>query len=65
VFLDNDSNQGLIKNQLDKLVTMAREKGMAVGIGHARPNTLAVLKKEIPELLAEGFKFEFVSQHVK
>ena len=49
VFLDNDSNQGLIKNQLDKLVTMAREKGMAVGIGHARPNTLAVLKKEIPE----------------
>ena len=65
VFLDNDSNQGLIKNQLDKLVTMAREKGMAVGIGHARPNTLAVLKKEIPELLVEGFKFEFVSQHVK
>ena len=65
VFLDNDSNQGLIKNQLDKLVAMAREKGMAVGIGHARPNTLAVLKKEIPELLTEGFKFEFVSQHVK
>ena len=49
---------------IGKLVSVARKRGMAVGIGHARPNTLKVLKGEIPNLLAAGFQFEFASRVV-
>ncbi|MEA1882324.1 MAG: divergent polysaccharide deacetylase family protein [Candidatus Marinimicrobia bacterium] len=64
VFLDNDSDVKKISDQLAQLVQMARKQGKALGIGHARPNTLKVLKKEIPHLLDEGFQFEFASQIV-
>ena len=64
VFLDNDSSMVNISTQLNKLVSVARKRGMAVGIGHARPNTLKVLKGEIPNLLAAGFQFEFASRVV-
>ena len=65
IFLDNEPDKRKIENQLEQLVKMARKQGTALGIGHARPNTLAVLKKEIPDLLARGFQFEFASQNVK
>ena len=65
IFLDNESDKKKIANQLEQLVKMAGKQGIALGIGHARPNTLAVLKKEIPDLLAKGFQFEFASQNVK
>jgi len=64
VFLDNDSDMKKISAQLDELVKMARKQGSALGIGHARPNTLEVLKNEIPGLLAEGFQFKFASNIV-
>ena len=65
VFLDNDSDIKQISAQLDKLVKLAKKEGMALGIGHARPNTLDVLKREIPALLEAGFQFEFASQVVQ
>ncbi len=61
VFLDNDADPALIRQQLDELARTARKSGVAVGIGHAKPNTLAVLKIEIPRLLEQGFEFEFAS----
>ena len=64
VFLDNDSSMVNISTQLNELVSVARKRGMAVGIGHAKPNTLKVLKDEIPNLLAAGFQFEFASRVV-
>ena len=64
VFLDNDSDVEKISAQLNKLVKIARKQGSALGIGHARPNTLEVLKNEIPKLLVEGFQFEFASNIV-
>ena len=45
-----------------KLVRKAEEKGEAIGIGHVKPKTLSVLKKQIPKLQKDGFKFEFVSK---
>ena len=45
-----------------KLVKKSKENGFAIGIGHVKPKTLNVLKKHIPELQKEGFKFEFVSK---
>ncbi len=64
VFLDNDNDPDLIRLQLDELAEKARQKGVAIGVGHARKNTLNVIKKAIPELEQEGYQFMFVSQVV-
>ena len=62
IFLDNDLNIDNISKQLDKLVALSQKKGMAIGIGHVKANTLKVLEREIPILLERGFKFKFVSR---
>ncbi len=64
VFLDNDSDPDLIKTQIGELTEKARHYGFAIGIGHVRPNTLEVLKKEIPRLEKEGYKLLYASQGV-
>ena len=61
VFLDNEDNNNKIREQLYKLADKAELKGLAVGIGHAKTNTLKVLKQEIPRLKEHGFKFQFAS----
>jgi Uncharacterized protein conserved in bacteria len=61
IFLDNDLNIDNISKQLDKLVALSQKKGMAIGIGHVKANTLKVLEREIPILLERGFEFKFVS----
>ena len=62
VFLDNDDDEEKITVQLMKLVKKSEEKGTAIGIGHVKPKTLNVLKKHIPKLQKDGYKFEFVSK---
>jgi polysaccharide deacetylase 2 family uncharacterized protein YibQ len=47
-----------------KLADVAERKGIAIGIGHVKPQTLAVLQREIPDLQKKGFRFEFVSRLV-
>ena len=64
IFLDNDLNIDNISKQLDKLVALSQKKGMAIGIGHVKANTIKVLESEIPILLEQGFEFKFVSQVV-
>jgi len=61
IFLDNDNDEEKIEKQLMKLVKRSKENGYAIGIGHAKPKTLNVLKKHIPLLQKKGYKFEFVS----
>ena len=62
IFLDNELDEEKIYAQLIQLTDVAERKGIAIGIGHVKPQTLAVLKKHIPELQQKGFKFEFVSK---
>ena len=64
VFLDNDLDEEKIKTQLYKLADVSERKGIAIGIGHVKPQTLNVLKNEIPILKQKGFRFEFVSRLV-
>lgn len=64
IFLDNEDNELEIKKQLQKLVKKASRDGSSIGIGHAKRNTLRVLKEEIPKLQKRGFKFVFVSEMV-
>ena len=64
VFLDNELDEEKIKIQLLELADVSEEKGIAIGIGHVKPQTLNVLAKEIPVLQKKGFRFEFVSNLV-
>ena len=64
IFLDNDLDEEKIKIQMLKLADVAEKKGIAIGIGHVKPQTLAVLQREIPDLQKKGFRFEFVSRLV-
>ncbi|MBD67396.1 MAG: hypothetical protein CMG43_01205 [Candidatus Marinimicrobia bacterium] len=64
IFLDNELDEEKIKIQLLELADVSEEKGIAIGIGHVKPQTLNVLAKEIPVLQEKGFRFEFVSKLV-
>jgi len=56
VFLDQGYKGGDVRKNLGELIKIARRKGAAVGIGHAQPETLAVLEKEIPRVLKQGIR---------
>jgi len=54
VFLDTDPHK--LADEFARLKTLARERGLAVGIGHPYPATLAFLEHEIPQLVEEGIQ---------
>jgi len=62
IFIDNESDSVYIHGQLMKLASKAKSNGSAIGIGHDRPATIAVLKEMIPKLEADGFEFVYVSE---
>ena len=65
IFLDNNNDLDRIEEQMNKLANSAKKNGVAVGLGHARKNTLTVIEKVVPDLLDKGFVFQFASQVVK
>ena len=65
VFLDHEEDPIQIKNNLDSLATLSHSMDIAVGIGHVKPITLEILKKEIPRLESEGYRFIRLSQAVR
>ncbi len=65
VFLDNESDEGYIENQIRRTAEIAAKTGSAVGIGHDRPATVRVLARIIPELKNDGFQFVYLSEIVK
>ena len=65
IFLDNNNDLDKIEEQMNKLANSAKKNGVAVGLGHARKNTLSILEKVVPGLLDKGFVFQFASQVVK
>ena len=65
IFLDNNNDLDRIEEQMNKLANSAKKNGVAVGLGHARKNTLSVIEKVVPDLLDKGFVFQFASQVVK
>ena len=65
VFLDNDDSKDKISERIDEVARLAQKQGIAVAIGHAKPNTLKAIKDALPKLLAVGYQFEFASNVVK
>jgi polysaccharide deacetylase 2 family uncharacterized protein YibQ len=62
-FLDQgESSEQEVQRLLGQLVRAARRNGMVVGICHPHANTVAVLKKEIPDLVNSGIRFVTLSE---
>lgn len=56
-FLDVDNSETAVENKLELLAKQALTNGRILVIGHDRPNTLAVLKRKLPELEKKGITF--------
>ena len=48
VFLDYEPKAAVIKEELGRLVRLAKRHGYAIGIGHPYPSTYKVLKMDLP-----------------
>lgn len=57
VFLDDVRTAAAVRQQVAMLAEIARERGIAVGIGHPHQVTVDVLAEEVPRLRASGFEF--------
>ena len=64
IFLDNETNLESIRLQYNIWLTQARERGSAIAIGHPYPNTLAVLREYLAEVMAD-FRFLRVSRLIE
>jgi len=62
VFLDHERTVDAVVAELERLKTMARERGTAVAVGHPFPETLEVLERELPKLREQGFELVTISE---
>jgi len=62
VFIDDDLKRGSILQQLEKAEKIAREKGLAIAVGHPHPETISALRDWIPEAQAGGITFVRISE---
>lgn len=65
VFLDQDLDEAAIKEKLEELFRLAGEKGRAVGICHAKKETLEALGKYLGLAERYGVKLVFASEIVE
>jgi polysaccharide deacetylase 2 family uncharacterized protein YibQ len=65
VFLDNVQSHEDIDREFKKLLKLAREKGVAVGIGHPYKETLAYLEQALPLLEEQGIELITASQMIQ
>lgn len=64
VFLDPDRDAATVEREFARLKKVARQHGMAVGIGHPYGMTLAFLERELPKLEQQGFELVSISDYV-
>ncbi len=65
VFLDDTATEEAVEKSLGELAARARREGSAVGIGHPRAATLAVLERELPQLRSQGVRLVKVGELVR
>jgi len=61
VFLDDIQSTSAIREQFNRLLMLAREKGSAVAIAHPYPVTLSFLERELPALSEQGYQLVPIS----
>jgi polysaccharide deacetylase 2 family uncharacterized protein YibQ len=62
VFLDHSRKQRDIAFQFNRLIDLSKKRGLAVGIAHPYPQTMAFLEKALPELEKQGIVLLPLSQ---
>jgi polysaccharide deacetylase 2 family uncharacterized protein YibQ len=62
VFLDISNDPENINKKIDELLKIAKEKGSAIAIGHAKKETIKVLKERISDFDENGIKIVPVSK---
>jgi len=65
MFLDIVEDEDAVVKRLYKLAARARRGDSAIGIGHAKSNTLQALQRMLPELAEQGFVFVLAEEAVK
>jgi polysaccharide deacetylase 2 family uncharacterized protein YibQ len=65
VFLGNEDDEEAIRRQVRRLITLAKERGTAIAIGHAQRITARVVKDMLEELDREGIAIVPVSTLVR
>ena len=53
IFLDHNQEAAFIRQQIKKLIQIAKRNGQAVGIGHPYPMTYKILREMLPDLQKE------------
>lgn len=56
VFLDNDTHESALLEQLNRLKQQAQNNELAIAIAHPYPETITFLKRQLPLLKAQGFE---------
>jgi len=64
VFLDPDRLPETVEREFMRLKKLSKKNGVAVGIGHPYPTTLALLEREIPKLREDGIELVSISELV-
>ena len=64
VFLDNDRSFEAISREFERLTRLADRNGMAIGIGHPYPETLAFLEQKLRAPDAREFELIPVSKAI-
>ncbi|TXS93861.1 divergent polysaccharide deacetylase family protein [Parahaliea maris] len=62
VFLDNQRSEEAIAERFDYFIQLARERGLAVAIGHPYPETIAYLQRVLPKLTHSSYRLALVSE---
>lgn len=62
VFLDNERTWRAIDERFRRLIAAVERRGMAVGIGHPYPETVAYLNEALPRLRCRGIQLAHVSE---
>lgn len=63
-FLDDVTEVGAVRKQLELALRGARENGWAIAIGHPHPATLEALREVLPNAQSEGVRLTFASELV-
>ncbi len=65
IFLDAWVSPDKIRQQYRRLLKLARKKGYAIAIGHPFPETINMLKQELPHLKSQGIELVPLSKLVQ
>lgn len=65
VFIDHALTPESMQKALERLISLARHRGFAVGIAHPHPQTVRFLLKSLPLLEEQGVHLVSANQHFK